>query len=259
MKWLALFVFGGIGAAVLIAGLLWGFNRYTLHRNGRRAVGKIVSQEIEGPEADPNRPSNSDQSTFPRVEFETSGGEKIRFTGSTGGGSGPETQVGHPVEVIYDPANPRNAQIASFSQFWLGPVAISLFGAIFLAMGIAAFFLIRSSDRMFGFGTSRPEFQERVDRDLLLFQPDALRIRGQVTDLRPNPADGGKTSILTCAGRVAEGSAERRFHSDPVPAERAGSLVGRPVTVIIDPIDRSRYLVDLGPLLSGSVKPEAGP
>jgi hypothetical protein len=259
MKWVALLIFGGLGAGVFVGGLLWGLRRYPLFHDGRQTTGKIVALEVPGPEADPEKPNRTDTSVLPVVEFETSGGQRVRFTGSAGGSGHPEYEVGGVVEVVYDPANPRIALIGNSTQVWLQPALISLFGAIFLAMGIAAFFLIRNSDRALGLGTFGPKFQKRVDRDLLLFQPDALHIRGQVTDLRPNPADGGKTSILTCTGRVAEDAPERRFHSDAIPAERAGSLVGRPVTVIIDPVDRSRYLVELGPLLSEPVMPERGP
>ena len=259
MKWIALLIFGGLGAGVLVGGLLWGFRRYPLFHDGRHAAGKVVALEVPGPEADPDRPSRTDTSALPVVEFETAGGQRVRFTGSAGGSGHPEYEVGGGVEVVYNPANPRDVLIGNSTQVWLQPTALSIIGAIFLAMGTAAFFLIRDSDRAFGSGAFGSEFQERVDRDLLVFQLDALRIRGQVTNLRPNPADGGKTFILNCTGRVTEDAPERRFDSEAVPAELAGNLVGRPVMIILDPKDRGNYLVDLGPLLPESVKLESGP
>jgi hypothetical protein len=259
MKWIALLIFGGIGAAVLITGLLWGLKRYPLFRDGQRTTGKVVALEVPGPEADPDEPRSTDMSALPVVAFDTTGGETVRFIGSVGGSSHPAYEVGQTVDVVYDPANPRNALIGRSTQVWLPPLVLSIVGAIFLAMGTAAFFLIRNSDRTFGSGAFGSKFQERVDRDMLAFQPNAIRVRGQITNIRPNMRDGGQTLILTCTGRVTADGPEIGFDSEAVPAKLAGRLIGRPVMILIDPLDRKKYLVDLGPLLSDPVNPEAGP
>ena len=254
MKWVALIIFGGLGAGVLAGGLLWGFRRQALWREGRRTTGTVVAQEKHTDTTDQDGSEVKEVSYYPVIEFEALGGEKVRFTGSTGRGKRPDFRLGAPVDVIYDPAHPARAQIASFSQFWLGPLTLIIAGAIFLAMGIGSFFLIRGSDEVLG-----EAFQKRVDRDMLVFQPDAIRIRGQIANFHPNPADDGKTSILICTGRITENEPETLFDSDAVPAELAGSLVGRPVMITIDPRDHDKYLVELGPLLSGSAERKGGP
>ena len=62
MKWLALLIFGGIGAGVLVGGILWGFRRISLFSEGRRTTGEVVSQEVHTEEdeeilLDPEDPS----------------------------------------------------------------------------------------------------------------------------------------------------------------------------------------------------------
>ena len=243
MKWLALIVFGGIGAGVLAGGLLWGLKRFPLFRDGRRTVGKVVSQEMHR-DAREDGEEGSTTSYYPVVEFEALGGEKVRFTGSTGGGGKEILETGAEVEVIYDPAHPQNAQIGSFSQFWLGPVTLSVCGAIFLAMGIGSFFLIRDSDRAFG-----PKFQERVERDMLVFQPGVLRIRGTVSEFRPGEDARGGSGTLVCSGRVSEDAPESLFYAEEVPADFGREMVGRPVMILVDPKDHGKYDVDIDTLL----------
>lgn len=247
MKWLALFIFGGIGAGVLVGGLLWGLKRISLYSEGRRTTGKVVSQEVHREEDEET--GKRTKSFYPIVEFETTGGETVRFRGSTGRQKGPDFPEGTPVRVIYDPANPSNAQMANFSQFWLGPMTLTIAGAIFLAMGIGSFFLIRDSDRAFG-----PKFQERVDRDMLVFQPDILRIRGTIAEFIPDEAGGGTSGTLVCSGRISEDAPETLFEAEEVPAEFGRENLGRPVMIYVDPKDHGKYDVDIDALLGEYLK-----
>jgi hypothetical protein len=249
MKWVALLIFGGIGAAVLLWGLGWGLKRYALFRDGQRTTGTMVAPEAPGPEATGRQGDGGSGSDLGLVEFQTAAGQTIRFPRATGQSGSPEYQVGQKVVVLYDPADPHNAQIGTFSQLWVGPLVLLIFGALFLGAGIASFFLIRSTDRVFG-----DSFQKRVDRDMLVFQPDVLRIRGTVDGFRADEASGGKGGVVVCSGRITEGAPETRFDSEEIPAEFGLEIVGRPVMIFVDPKDHSRYKVDLDALLAEHLK-----
>ena len=144
MRWIALSTFGVIGLGVLVAGLAWTLKRYSLARGAARAQGKVVDNRrtLSTDSGEGRRRFETTSETFhPVVEFATPAGEIVRFIGSTGGAGAPEYQVGERVEVLYDPRNPRRAQMAAFSQLWLGPVVVSAAGLIFLLMGVGVFLL----------------------------------------------------------------------------------------------------------------------
>ncbi len=76
---------------------------------------------------------------FPMVQFRSRDGEERRFTASTGS-SPPMHNVGEPVEVIYNPDNPDDAQINSTFDLWFGPILCAGLGAIFTLVGMGVFF-----------------------------------------------------------------------------------------------------------------------
>ncbi|NTV14606.1 MAG: DUF3592 domain-containing protein [Desulfobulbaceae bacterium] len=76
---------------------------------------------------------------YPVVEFKTANGEKVKFTGSAGNAGGPQLPTGSRVEVLYDPANPSQAWIMSFVQYWLGPAGVTAMGLMGMLGSIYAF------------------------------------------------------------------------------------------------------------------------
>ena len=103
-----------------------------LIRAGGRKEGRVVDSEAELV-AGRGAPRTFH---FAVVEFTTSVGEKITFRSATGEGSA--RAKGSVVPVIYDPAKPHDAEVASFKALWLFPVATSVLGLPFLLAGIAA-------------------------------------------------------------------------------------------------------------------------
>ena len=47
--------------------------------------------------------------------------------------------VGTRVELLYDPANPTDATIKSFTEIWFLPIVLLLLGLPFLLVGIVGF------------------------------------------------------------------------------------------------------------------------
>ena len=176
MKWIVLLLFGGLGLGALISGAMWGAKRLPLFQSGLRAHGKVVAQEERVSLETIGKKNPYSQkviSYYPVAEFLTETGEKVRFTGSSGGKGKPIIETGTEVEVLYDPANRTNAQISDFSQFWLGPLVVTVCGLIFLLMGVGGFFLMGSHDRIMD------ERFEMMNRSQLVMNSEAAQQKAQ--------------------------------------------------------------------------------
>ena len=69
--------------------------------------------------------------SLPTVTFVTEGGRSIVFTSNTSGG-----EIGESVTVRYDPADPIDARIDSFSHMWFVPAIFIVVGGILTFRGI---------------------------------------------------------------------------------------------------------------------------
>ncbi len=78
----------------------------------------------------------SDKSTTyaPVVAFATKAGNKIEFTSSVSSNP-PSYNEGESVEVLYDPANPNDADINGFASLWLGTLILGILGTVFFLIG----------------------------------------------------------------------------------------------------------------------------
>jgi hypothetical protein len=149
MKWMALLTFGGLGLFALITGIVWGFRRSELLRSGQRTQGTVVDQfkSVSTTVGEGTaRTTDTSISYYPVVEFLTQRGATIRFRGATGSGV-PDYETGAVVNLVYRPDDPQQAKILSFSQFWLGPLVVTVAGLVCFLMGVGTYFLIGQSDR----------------------------------------------------------------------------------------------------------------
>lgn len=133
-----------IGCAIVFSNLflaafcLWGvyaaYTSWQLETNGETTTGTVVDLD-ESSDGDGGCCVYS-----PVVEFTVKGRPYI-FEGDNASDP-PAYDVGEEVEVIYDPADPSNAQINKWSERWLMPVI--LIPAMLLTALILNFFMIRS-------------------------------------------------------------------------------------------------------------------
>lgn len=241
MKWVALAMFGTVGLIAFIAGCVWGYQRYMLYRDGVDAEGMIV-------ENTQSRSKDSDGHTsvsyYPVVEFTAQGGSKHRFTGSTGS-SVADYETGAKVSVRYDPQNPSKAQITDFTQFWLGPLGVGIFGFLFLVGGIGAFVLIKGSDEAFG-----PDFQRRMDQVELSVGKQGIRLDGQVDSVRKQTGRSGEEYVVVCRATLPGGLSQEKFEAEPIFFNPGPWIVGKSVEIYVDPRKKERYAVMLDPLLA---------
>jgi hypothetical protein len=128
----------GVGAAVLGVVALW--NAVGLYTDGLRAEGTVleVRRTVRTEDETVTRADGSEvrrevqrSSYAPVVRFTTNEGREIEFHGR--GGSETSLAEGDRVTVIYDPANPIRASIATFLDLWLPSAAA--FGVAFLFGG----------------------------------------------------------------------------------------------------------------------------
>jgi uncharacterized protein DUF3592 len=130
----------GVAWAFLAAGAGTQVGAYMLMRRpirllraGGSTTGVVVDNEEES-----MAPGRSGGSTFifDVVEFTTREGRSIRFTSEVG------RRVGHAkgsrVRILYDPAEPHDAALATFATLWLAPALLSAFGLPFLIAGLSA-------------------------------------------------------------------------------------------------------------------------
>jgi hypothetical protein len=80
------------------------------------------------------RDSDGDTIYYPRVRYVTRSGNPVEFTGSVGS-SPPAFDVGEPVAVLYDPAEPEEARIDSFFQLWFAALILGGIGLVFASIG----------------------------------------------------------------------------------------------------------------------------
>lgn len=244
MKWMVLVIFGGMGLAALIGGLMWGAKRVTLFRNGLPAQGKVV--EIS--ESVSSDDDGSHVSYYPVVEFQTRNGETFRFKGSTGSSSS-DYETGATVRVRYNPKNPRDAQLANFSQFWLGPVVITAAGLIALFLGIGSFIVLFGDDNKGMFDISAA-----MQRQMLSVRSDAVRIEGRITGVR---GKGKDKYVFVCKGLKPGASFEDEFESDEFDFNPGPEFAGRAVTICLDPYKKGVYSIEFGLLLEAIVKKQS--
>jgi Protein of unknown function (DUF3592) len=122
--------FGGIGVfAWTVAGLL-ARKPLRLLRAGGRAKGTVESSEAR----QVSGKSGTRTYYLPTVSFTTARGERIVFNSSSGGTVAPAK--GSTLDVVYDPANPHDAEVGGF-RLWIFPIALIVLSSPFLFVGIA--------------------------------------------------------------------------------------------------------------------------
>lgn len=251
MRWIVLLMFGGLGLAALIGGVMWGLKRQSLAQQGVETWGRVVAQEESsvstGSSSRTGSYRNVKKSYSPVVEFVTEGSKTVRFTGSTGGVGDPIIETGTEVKVLYDPAEPGSAQIKSFSQFWLGPLAVTVAGIISLFLGVGGFFVMGGIDR------NMAEGEAMMNRQRLIFMPEARVIQGKIIRIEERPENSGRYVFIVQALRP-DSSLYEEFSSDHLTFDPGHRFIGREVAVRLDPADRENYYVNADPLLPEILK-----
>jgi hypothetical protein len=137
LRKLLLALYGIIGVAALVAGLVWGVH-------SARVAGGWVA--VEGVVVD----LEDDYSMFvrgwdrlaPQIEYPSPEGVPMRFWAAPRGGEDLPV-LGERVDVLYLPDDPSRAIVASFRGLWAGPLVLLGSGALMTGAGVATGMLFR--------------------------------------------------------------------------------------------------------------------
>ena len=202
-----------------IAGL-WAFASISRLSGQSTARGVVVDIEVD---------SDSDGTTYRSViEFQTDSGETVRFTSRLGTSS--RADLGDPIDVLYDPADPRGATEKTFPNLWLFPM---IFGGIGLAMTAGIVYSRRrrsdGSDGSANWDAAGHEGSETTDvlePARTPSSPPRPRPAGRTAEFRR--AEASMDSVGTIRYKiVAKDTAGQEFYSELLDEDPSVTIMGR--------------------------------
>lgn len=209
-------VFAGIG------GWFYWSDR-ELANSGTHTQGTVVDLQS-------SRNSDGDMTYKPVVEFSDRNGTRFQFVERIAS-SPPSFSRGEKVDLIYDPEDPENAMIDSFTTRYLFPLVFGGFGLLAALIGgwLMLSFVRRrrviAELKQTGLRIQASFTQCYLDTSVKINGRSPYRVAVQAT----HPATGRLTS----------------FTSDPIWLDLSEVLKDRDVPVIVDPQDPDDYYVDL--------------
>ncbi len=214
-------IFTAVGAGLLVlTGGLWMETRAFV-AGAARAKGEVTELE--------ERRSGGDSSpTYrPTVRFLAADGTEVTFQSSTSSNP-PSHRVGDEVGVLYEPGNPRHAEIDSFFDLWLGPLIAGILGAVFTLVGI---------------GVGAAGLREAILRRRL--RTEGQRVMAEVQGVEPGIAGVGPGYVIVARATDPHGIA-RTFRSKPLQSDPGTKMQGKKtVDVIVSADDWGTSEMDL--------------
>ncbi|MBI5508352.1 MAG: DUF3592 domain-containing protein [Deltaproteobacteria bacterium] len=118
-------VFGLAGVALIVPALVLAWNTQSFRSAASRAGGVVVAGD-----------GSHEASPRPVVRFSLPNGDEVQIVGDVRS-TPPAYEVGEKVDVLYDPAAPRQARIDSILEMWFIPLLLGALGLVFAAIGLA--------------------------------------------------------------------------------------------------------------------------
>ncbi len=131
LRWVAVALIAGTGLAFFVSGSIWGARRYLLLHSGARAEGAVLNY----------LPAARGSGSMAVIGFKAGDAQQHQFAASTFA----KYKDGARLEVIYKPHDPSVAVVNDFQQFWLGPLATTLFGLFFVFLGWLAYVFLKDA------------------------------------------------------------------------------------------------------------------
>ena len=122
-------IFGFTGFVMIIIGAFLVVNEQLFLGNVEKTTGRVTGFDV-------STDSDGGDSYCPVVEFTTRAGQTVSYD-SNFCSAPPAYSVGQQVNMIYDPRNPKNAQLQGFFEAYTAPLVVGGLG--FLFFGIAVF------------------------------------------------------------------------------------------------------------------------
>jgi hypothetical protein len=133
-------VFGVISLLSSFAFLALGASCYNRAAHFKKTAVKALGTVIELKE-DSSGGAQSHTVYYPIIRFVDKAGQEHTLYSSSGSYP-PAYEVGEHVSVLYDPANPKEAKVNTFSDLWLWPLILGIFGGCELLAGLFLLFAV---------------------------------------------------------------------------------------------------------------------
>ena len=213
----------------LIVGLALLTGAFFLYQNKKAFLAKADTAQGTVIELLESRSDNS--ITYkPLVSFKTKEGAQIEFTSSVSSNP-PSYSEGETVEVLYDPSNPRDANINGFSSLWLGPLILGILGAVFSLIGFSIIFFKR--------------LKQRKSQYLL---DNGKRISTKFDSIQLNSSykvNGRSPFQIYSQWQDATTNKLYVFKSDDIWFDPTDFIGAEPIKVMIDPQNPKKYYMDI--------------
>ena len=143
-------LFGGAGSLLIWTGAQLAHASWRMGKLGRRAVGVVTDLRQAFSRSESSGEAGQGGAVyFPIVEFTDATGQPWRVETDVGT-SPPAFERQQAVNVLYDPRNPREAQIDTFGERWLMPLLMLVGGTVLLSVAMAVAIFNIPVDMQFG-------------------------------------------------------------------------------------------------------------
>lgn len=124
-------IFGGIGAILLVIGLIIGWNSYRFLQVAQPVTGKIV--DFTSYESIDKDDGTRTTMYTPTIEYTWNGKTSVvKHNISTSN----QPTIGEPIDLLIDPDEPTQPEEDSFFSNWFVTILMSAMGFVFLTVGI---------------------------------------------------------------------------------------------------------------------------
>jgi hypothetical protein len=235
-------LFSIIGLGLLIASLFIFLNTRSFINSSARATGTVVAHVSV-------KSSGGDTTYAPVITFRTPDGQTIEFKSQTSSSSR-SPAVGQTVEVLYNPRNPQEASVNSFSSLWLLPIILSGLGAGFFIIGTTVFVVFYKS------GQEAEVIKEAKESEVERLRREGRRLLTRFDAVIKDDffEEGGRAPYrIVTQWHDASTNTVHVFESDEIGFNPEDFIKSETIAVYVDPADMERYVMDTSflPKLAG--------
>ena len=216
------YIFATIGLGLLIGAFYLYQDKKAFLKTATVAPGLVVEL----------RASRSDNSTTysPVVSFTAKDGRQIEFTSSVSSNP-PSYSEGESVEIVYNPANPHEANINGFSSLYLGTLILGILGTVFFLVG---FLIILSG------------YLKQKKSKYLLVNGKRITTKFNGVQINSSFAVNGRNPFQICSQWLDSTTNELYiFESDNIWFDPTDFVNTKEITVMIDPLNPKEYFMDI--------------
>lgn len=242
-------LFALVGLGLLVTSVFVYLNTRNFINSSAKATGQVIAHAS-------GRSSDGTLTYAPVISFRTPDGQVVEFK-SQASSSSPSPAVGEAVEVLYNPRQPQEAEINTFSSLWILPIILSALGAGFFIIGTTVFMVFRRAGQgAAAMKQQRPAHDERLRREgrRLSTKFDSV-IKDDSVEM-----DGRSPYRIVTQWHDPATNRVHVFESDEIWFNPEEFIKSERITVYVDTSDMEMYVMDTSflPKLAGEDRDAAG-